>query len=243
MPASATTVTAASLRSSNRRVVGGLQGFEFGVATDHPGGHSLDAAAGDAEGPRLGAQHQVAVHRGIDALDGQRRLRLDFEHAAHLGVGVVADAQGPGRGGLLHARGDVDGDAADAAVGVDPAAEQHAAGVDAHAHIEAGVAVRGLDFRAEGLAQGQQREAAVHGAFDVVLAGLVRTEGGQDVVAGVLQDTAAVGLHDGGAAGQGVVHHGADGLGVQVLGERGGADHVEEQDADLLEGLGGVGRG
>ena len=39
-----------------------------------------------------------------------------------------------------------------------------------------------------------------------------------------------------------VVHHGADGLGVEVLGERGRADHVQEQDADLLEGLRGLGR-
>ena len=48
----------------------------------------------------------------------------------------MADAQCAGRRGLLHARGDVDGDAADGAFGIDAAAEQHAAGVDADADVE-----------------------------------------------------------------------------------------------------------
>jgi len=56
-----------------------------------------------------------------------------------------------------------------------------------------------------------------------------------------LQHLAAVGLHDGGAARQGTVHHSADGLGVEALGERGRANDVQEQDADLLERLGGFG--
>ena len=105
-----------------------------------------------------------------------------------------------GRRGLLHARGDVDGDAADRAVGIDAAAEQHAAGVDADADVEAGVAVGGLDFGAERLAEFEQRQAAAHGALGVVFAGLVGTEGGEDVVAGVLQHLAAVRLDDGRAA-------------------------------------------
>jgi hypothetical protein len=37
----------------------------------------------------------------------------------------------------------------------------------------------------------------VHGAFGVVLAGLVGTEGGKDVVAGVLERAAAVDFNDG----------------------------------------------
>jgi len=51
-----------------------------------------------------------------------------------------------------------------------------------------------------------------------------------------------VGLDDLGAATQRVVHHGADRFGVEVLAQRGGADDVVEQDADLLELLLGFGR-
>ena len=145
----------------------------------------------EAKAPRLGAQHQVALDGLVHALDRQRLLTLDLEHAAHLGVGVVADAQGPGRRGLLHACGDVHGDAANAAVGIDAAAEQHAAGVDADADVEAGVTVRSLHFGAERLAEFEQGQAAAHGALGIVFAGFVGAEDGQDVVAGVLQHLAA----------------------------------------------------
>ncbi len=221
---------------------GGLKRSEFGLATDHAGGHAFDAAAGDAEVARFGPPHQVAVDRMIHALHHQGVLRVDLEQAAHLQIGVVADAQGPCGRGLLHPRGDVDGNATDAAVGVDPAAQQHAAGVQAHAHIEAGVAVGGEYFRAECLAQFEQGQTAAHGALGVVFARLVGAERGQDVVAGVLQDLAALRLDDGRAARQGVVHRGADGFGVEVLGKRGGAHRVQEQDGDLPEALGGRSR-
>ena len=46
---------------------------------------------------------------------------------------------------------------------------------------------------------------------------------------------------DGGAASERIVHHGADRLRGRGAGQRGGADHVEEQDGDLLEGLGRFG--
>ena len=109
----------------------------------------------------------------------------------------MADAQGSGWRGLLHARGDVDRDAADAAVGIDAAAEQHTAGVDADANIEAVVAVRGLHLGAEHLAEFEQGQAAAHGALGVVFAGLVGAEGGQDAVARVLQHLASMCLDDG----------------------------------------------
>ena len=223
-------------------VVGGLQRFEFGVAADHPGGHAFDAACADTELAGFGALDQVALHRGVDPLDGQRLLRVHLEQAAHLGVCVVRYPQGAGRGGLLHAGCDIDRMAADVAFGVHAAAQQHAAGVDAYADVEAGVAVTGQDFCAKGSAQLQQRQAAVHGALGVVFAGFVYTEGGQDVVASVLQHFAAVGNNHGRAACKRIVHHGADGLRVQLLAEVGGADHVQEQDAHLLESLGGFDR-
>ena len=52
-----------------------------------------------------------------------------------------------------------------------------------------------------------------------------------------------MGFDDGGAARQRAVHHRVDFLGIQVLGQRGRSDHVEEQDADLPQGLGWLGGG
>ena len=216
---------------------GVLKRLELGVPADHPRRHAFDAAAAEAKAPRLGAQHQVALDRLVHALDRQRLLPLDLEQAAHLRVGVVADAQAPGRRGLLHPCGDVHRDAANAAIGIHAAAEQHAAGVDADANVEAFVTVRRPHFGAERLAEVEQGQAAAHGALGVVFLGFVGAEGGQDAVAGVLQDLAGMRLDDGRAACQGVVHDGADRLGVEVLSEGGRADHVEEQDADLPEAL------
>ena len=150
----------------------------------------------------------------------------------------MADAQAAGRSALLHARGDVHGDAADRAVLVHAAAEQDAAAVDADANVEAGVAVSCLHFRAQRSAEIQQREAAAHGALGIVLGRAVRAEGGQDAVAGVLQHLAAVGFDDGRAARQRTVHHRADFLGIEVLRQRGRSHHIHEEDADVLEDLG-----
>ena len=99
------------------------------------------------------------------------------------------------------------------------------------------VPVRHADLGAERPAELEQREAAAHGALGVVLARFVGTERGEDVVAGVLQHLAGVGLDDGRAARQRVVHHGADRLGIEALGQQGRADHVHEQDADLAQRL------
>ena len=49
-------------------------------------------------------------------------------------------------------------------------------------------------------------------------------------------------LHQRGQAVQRPVHHFADGLGVQMLAERSGADDVEKQDGDLLQRLREIGR-
>jgi hypothetical protein len=220
-----------------------LQRGELGVAADHAGLHAFDAARRHPEGAGLGAQHEIAAHRCLDALHRERRLRLDVEDAAHVAVGVVADPQRAGRRGLLHARRDVDRLAADAALLVDAAAEQHAAGVDADAHAGASEAMRRLDLGAQRGAELEQGEAAADRALGIVLGGLVGAERGEQVVAGVLQNLAAVRRDDPTAARQHAVHHRGDRLGVEVLAERGGADHVEKEDADLAERLGRLLRG
>ena len=110
--------------------------------------------------------------------------------------------------------------------------------MDADAKVEAGVAVGCLHFRAQRLAKIQQREAATHGAFGIVLGCAVRAEGGQDAVAGVLQHLAAVGFHDGCAPRQRTVHDRADLFGIEVLRQRGRSHHIHEEDGDVLEDLG-----
>ena len=110
---------------------------EFQLAAHHAGLDALDAPVRHPERPGFGAVHEVAAHRLGNALDRDRRLLRDIEHPAHMAVGIVADAQGTGWRRLLHPRRDVDGDAADAALGVDAAAEQHRAGVDADPKVEA----------------------------------------------------------------------------------------------------------
>ena len=70
--------------SAEHALEGVLQRLELGVAADHAGGDAFDAAGADAKGARLGAQHEVAVDGLVDALDRERRLRLDLEQAAHL---------------------------------------------------------------------------------------------------------------------------------------------------------------
>ena len=69
-----------------------LQTFELGIAPDHPRLDAFDAARRDSERAWLGALDQIGDDGRIDALDLDRRLRLDIEHAAHLAIGVVADA-------------------------------------------------------------------------------------------------------------------------------------------------------
>ena len=217
-----------------------LQHAELGVAADHPRLDTLDAAAGDAKGARPGAQYEVGGDGLVDALQVDRVLCLHVEHAAHVAVRVVADAQRAGRRGLFHARGDVDGDAADAAFGIDAAAEQHVAGVQADANVEAAVAVGALDLGAKGAALGEQRQAAAHGALGVVFARQIGAEHREQVVAGVLQDLAVVCLDDCRAARERAVHHGVDFLGVEALAQLRRADDVEKEDRDLLERLAGA---
>ena len=113
--------------------------------------HSAVAVAsrGDAKRTRPRAQHEVRTLGRIDALDPQRRLRLDIENAADLRIGCVAYAQGSGRRALLHASGDIHSDAVDRSLVVPAAADQDVATVDADAKIERSMPVIGLHFRAQ----------------------------------------------------------------------------------------------
>ena len=113
---------------------------------------------------------------------------LDLEHASHVPIGLVADAQRACGRRLLHAGGDVDADAADAALGVDAAAEQDRTGVDADPQVEAVEAEVALHVGGERRRLGEDREAGAHRALGVVLERLVGAEDGEQAVAGVLED-------------------------------------------------------
>ena len=222
-------------------VAHGLEGLgqagEFGVAPDHPRVDALQATVRDPERPRLGAQDQVAAHRLGDALDRDRRLLLDIEHAAHMAVGVVADAKRAGWCGLLHARRHVDRDAADAALGIDATTQQHRTGVDADSHVEARQAMLGLEARGQQRRLLDDREPRPHRALGVVLERLVGAEHGEQAVTGVLQHPALALLDDGGQAFEGTVHHGVHVFRVELLAQVGGADHIHEQHGDGLQPL------
>ena len=171
----------------------------------------------------------------FDALDADGGLFLELEQPAHMAPAVVTDAQPPRRRALLHARGDVDGGAADAALGIDAAAEQHAPGVHADAHVEVGHAVLAPHLRRMRLRLLDDGQSGADGGFDVVLAGRLGAEGGEHAVAGVLQHASALGLHRGGEALERAVHDLVDRLGVELLAHGGGADHVDEQHRHLLQ--------
>ena len=216
-----------------------LQRGEFGATPDHARFDALDAARRNAERARPHAAHQVGHDGFVAALHQHRRLWLQVEQATHLAVSVVADAQGAGRRRLLHARGHVDGHAADRAFVVHAAAEQHAAGVDAQAHVEAVVAVPQRHQAALAPAFVEQGQAGAHCALGVVFVRLRGAEHGQQAVARVLEHLAVVGLDDDRARRERSVHHGVDVFRVEVLAECGGADDVEEQHRHLPQGLPG----
>ena len=148
---------------------------------------------------------------------------------------VVADAQPSRRRALLHARGDVDRGAANAALGIDAATEQHAAGVHADAHVEVGHAMPLAHPRRLLVRRFDDAQAGADRALHIVLAGHLGAEGRQHAVAGVLQHAAAFGLHHRGEALERAVHHGVDRLRIELLADGGGTDDVDEQHRHLLQ--------
>ena len=208
---------------------------EFQVAPDHARLDALDPAVGHAERTRPGLQHEVAAHRLGDSLHHNGRLGHHVEGTAHVAVGVVADAQRTGRRRLLHARGHVDGDAANAAFGIDTAAEQHRPGVDAHAQAEAVQAEPRLDLRRQHRRLLDDRQARMHRTLGVVFTRLVGAEHRQKAVAGVLQYAAMLGLDHRRQPRERAVHHRVHVFRVELAAQRGGTDHVHEQNRDRLE--------
>jgi hypothetical protein len=168
---------------------------QFRFAAEQRGGQTFNTSCG----PRLAgwqrALHQVSRDGCIAPLHHQRRLRLHLEQALHMAPGVVADAQRAGRRGLLHARGQIDRHAADAAVFVHATTEQHHAGVHAHAHIKTGMPKTRLYAAAFVAARFQQCQARAHGAFGIVFTRAVAAKGGQQAVASELQHAPAMFFH------------------------------------------------
>ena len=220
---------------------GRLQHLQLRLAAHQRRRHAFHTPRPAALGARPRALHQPGGDGFVQPLDHDGVLRLHIKHALYLAVGVLADAQGAGRCGLLHAGRHVDGHAADAAFGIHPTAQQHAARVQPHAHIEARVPVRGQHFGAQRAAFGQQRQAGVHGALGVVFVRAFGAKHGQQVVARVLQHLATLAFHQPRAARQRAVDHGVHLFRVQPLAQRGGAHDVQKEDGHLAQRLCGQG--
>ena len=206
-----------------------VQARQFRVAADHAHFQTLEAAVRHPEGARTRAEHDVAPDRLGDALDLNWRLRLHFEHAAHMAVGVVADAHPADRRRLFHPRRDVDRDAAYRAVAVDAAAKQHLPGVDAHAQLEVGEAVAVAKALGQGRRRGDERQAGADRALRVVFVRPVGAEHREQAVARVLEDAAVLRFHERGQVFERTVEHAVQILGIEVLAQTGGADHVGEK--------------
>ncbi len=214
-------------------LVGRQQGLELGIAADHARGHAFDAARGHAEVARLGTLHQVGLHRQRRALHGQRRLGFHVEEAAHMGIGLGADAQGTGRRALLHAGGQVHRFAGERVVRFEAGAQHHLARVRAQAQAELGHALRLLQVLGVFAAGCDDVQAGQHRLLGVVFARALGAEAGLQAVARVAQHLSAAGAYAGGGA----FEHGAEGLQhvfrVQAAGQGGGADDVDEEHGDL----------
>jgi hypothetical protein len=166
--------------------------------------------------------------------DLERRLRLDLEQAANVAVRLVADPERARRRRLLHPRRDVDARAADVAGRVDAAAEEDRAGVDADAQVELLQALALAEPRREQRRLGEDVEAGADGALGIVLERLVGAEGGEQAVAGVLEDPALARAHELGQADERRVHDGVHLLRVEPLRQLRRADDVHEEDGDGL---------
>ena len=213
------------------------QSLQLRIAAHHSGLDPIKPTVRDLERTRLGPPHEIAANRFGDALDHDRRLRLNFEHSTHMPIGVVADSHAAGRRGLLHARGDVDRETADAALGINAASQQHRPGVEADAHVEARQTMLRLKARGQQRRHFNHRKTGSHSAFGVVFERLVGAEHSQQAVAGVLQNAALPGVHDRGQALERGVHHRVHVFGVELLAQVGRADHVHEQHRHRLQPL------
>jgi hypothetical protein len=176
---------------------------------------TLAAALGDD------AQGSPGRDRGRLALEGLLAGRLEGDRPGGGPLGRLADEDRAGGGHGLQAGGGVDEVARDHALVRRPQGDRRLAGQDPGP---------GRDRRAEGAHRVDEVEGGPHGPLGVVLAGGGRSPDRHDRVADELLDRPPIAPDDVGGdlevAGQGV----ADVLRVALLGERGEADEVGEQD-------------
>ena len=204
---------------------------ELGVAADeaevgapHARARCGERAAGQPRGDRLlaAARLQLGGRAVLDDVVGERVGGLADEHTAGRRLGLQ-----PGRGVHHVAHGRV--------VGAGERADEHLARVDADAELERVGRALVLDVAVDGLLHAQRRP---HGALGVVLVGDRGAEQGEDAVAEQLVDPTT----ERGDVVDQTLEHAVDEplhlFGVEVLGERGEADHVAEQHGDDAPFLG-----
>jgi hypothetical protein len=175
-----------------------------GVVADAPEGHGLAHVHGVA----LALEHDGLALAVADTVGGELSRERADQHFA-------------GTRRLLEAGGDVDGVADDRQLAAGERGDHDLAGVDADREGQV----------APDLPHGQPRR---HRPLGVVVVGGGHAEHGQQRVAHVLVDGAAVVGDHRGQAPEGGVDRPGDGLGVGPLGQRGEAHHVGEQDGGQL---------
>lgn len=158
-----------------------------------------------------------------------RRLFDSIELPAHMGERVMADAQRSRRSGLLHARGDVDADAADVVAVVNTGTQQYRSCADADAHAEPGYAMVRLEpwrQRARLLDQGQ---ATPHCPLGVVLPDAMGAEQREHAVPGIAQHAAFILFDDAAELPECFMKYRAHVFGIKTSGNLGRPHDIEEE--------------
>ncbi len=192
--------------------------------------HLLEAARLDA---RAAAQDAIGRHWRSLALDLDAAQRLDLELPGHGAQGVFGDLNRAGQGGLLHARGDVDGVAQSTVLQPQVRADRaddDQAGIDTHAHVQLAGTRRQVGAKLGHAGDDLQR--GQHGAAGVVLVGDGRAEEGQQPVAHEPGDGALIAVDGAHHALERAVDDVAPLFGVELLGQGGGAFDVAEEHSD-----------
>jgi len=206
---------------------------ELGIAADHRRAHVL-AEATRAHGAAPESGDLVAVDRLGLALELEPTGIGRLDERRHEFVGRGGDEHPARRSRGLHPRRDVHRVAHGGVLVGDVAADHpddDRPRVDAHAHPELD-AVLGLRVGAEGVDLADHVQTAAHRALGVVLVRDRRPEEHEHAVAHEPRDGAVVPRGDRVEPAEGLADQDRPVLGVELLGDRGGAGDVGEQDGE-----------
>ena len=206
------------------------QGRELLVAADQRCGRRTP------HGGRPHAHEPERRHRLGLALELERLDRLELGDVRDQLAGERPDQHLVRAGGLLEARGDVDGVAGDEPLPRCRIARDDLAGVDAGAVLERDAEAR-VELGVQSLERGLHPGGGAHRPLGVVLVQVREAEDRHHGVADELLDGPAVALELAAHHVEVARHHGPKRLRVEPLADRGRADEVREDDRDRLSDL------